>query len=107
MKKHLLSFLLVAISFGTFSQITITSTVTNVSCFGLCNGSVTVGVTGGTTPYLYNWSQGSTSPQPTSLCAGMYTLTVTDASSVTATATINITQTESDKCHYIINQCLL
>ena len=92
MKKHLLSFLLVAISFGTFSQITITSTVTNVSCFGLCNGSVTVGVTGGTTPYLYNWSQGSTSPQPTSLCAGMYTLTVTDASSVTATATINITQ---------------
>ncbi len=93
MKKHLLSLLFIAISVVAFSQITLTSTVTNVSCFGGSNGSATVSATGGTGAYTYTWIPSAiNSPIVTGLAAGVYTVTVMDASSGTATATVNITQ---------------
>ncbi len=68
-------------------------TVTDASCFGVCDGSVTSSVTGGTTPYTYQWDDPglSTTPGITGQCAGTYTVVVTDANgcSVTQTATIN------------------
>ncbi len=42
------------------------------------NGSIQVQVTGGTTPYLYNWSDGSSNLNLNNVVAGTYTLTVTD-----------------------------
>src|SRR5690554_1396712 len=52
----------------------------NVSCFGLSDGSATVGVTGGTPTYSYSWSSGGTnSPSATGLSAGVHTITVTDS----------------------------
>lgn len=59
-------------------------TVTNISCNGLCNGSVSnVSVSGGTAPYTYAWSNGATTANISSLCAGTYTLTITDAGGCT------------------------
>ena len=55
-----------------------TITTTNVTCFGLCNGSATVTASGGWAPYVYLWSNGSTSPTINGLCPGNYTVTVTD-----------------------------
>lgn len=49
-----------------------------VSCFEGNDGASTVFPTGGTEPYLYSWSNGSTSSDATSLVAGTYTVTVTD-----------------------------
>ena len=69
----------------------ITSSV-NVSCFGLHNGSATGGVTGGTTPYTYLWSNGNNLIKDTALVAGTYTLLVTDAHSCRDTVSVNITQ---------------
>lgn len=68
----------------------ISSTV-DVSCSGLCNGSATISMGGGSLPYTYLWPNGATTPNTTNLCAGSYTGTVTDAvgCSATATATIN------------------
>jgi predicted outer membrane repeat protein len=43
-------------------------------------------VSGGTQPYLYNWSNGGTGAVLTGLSAGTYTVTVTDAHGCTATA---------------------
>ena len=43
---------------------------------GDCDGSVSITVTGGNTPYSYDWG----SADPNSLCAGTYGVTVTDAS---------------------------
>jgi gliding motility-associated-like protein len=46
------------------------STTENVKCNGLANGSISVSVSGGTTPYGYTWSNGnSTSTEPNKLLA--------------------------------------
>jgi gliding motility-associated-like protein len=55
-------------------------TVTDASCQGVSNGSIASTVTGGNTPYTYNWSNGTTTANAGSLSEGVYTLTVTDAS---------------------------
>jgi gliding motility-associated-like protein len=65
----------------------------NVSCFAACNGSVTAAPTGGTSPYTYNWMPGSVTTQTiNNLCAGSYTVTVTDANGCTANQVVTITQ---------------
>jgi len=88
--------------------ITATVTGTNVTCFGLTNGTASAAGSGGTTPYTFVWSTGSTSQNLTGLGAGTYTATVTDASgctgedSVTITApafpVIAVTSTDSVSC---------
>jgi gliding motility-associated-like protein len=45
---------------------------------GLSNGAVDVTVSGGTSPYYFNWSNGSTSEDIIALNSGIYSLTVTD-----------------------------
>ncbi len=51
----------------------------SVSCFGACDGSAWVVTNGGTTPYTFAWSNGTTTDTITGLCAGWYFVTVTDA----------------------------
>lgn len=71
---------------------TITSS-TNVSCFGGSNGSATVGVSGGTPFYSYNWMpSGGANATATNLTAGTYTVQVTDLQGCSTTATVSITQ---------------
>lgn len=54
------------------------------------NGTAAVAVAGGTSPYTYLWSSGSTWPSATGLAAGVYTVTVTDARGCTATGSATI-----------------
>lgn len=50
------------------------------TCPGDCDGSASVAPTGGSGNYTYNWMPGGlTTPNINNLCAGNYTLTVTDA----------------------------
>jgi hypothetical protein len=49
------------------------------SCFGQCDGEAAVSASGGKAPYQYLWSSGSLASNATGLCAGSYTVTVTDA----------------------------
>ena len=51
---------------------------TQVSCFEGDDGTATVFPTGGVEPYLFSWSNGSSSSTATSLIAGTYTVTITD-----------------------------
>ena len=50
----------------------------SVQCFGMCNGSAIVNPSGGLIPYTYDWSDGSASPGINGVCAGIYTVTITD-----------------------------
>ncbi len=69
------------------------SSVTNVACNGGSTGVATVTASGGTPPYTYSWSpSGGTAASTTGRSAGSYTVTVTDASGTTKTATASITQ---------------
>jgi hypothetical protein len=66
---------------NSFSQLTVSITnFTDVTCFGNCDGTATVGVTGGTPPYTYIWSNGATTQTATNLCAGTITVDVFDSS---------------------------
>jgi len=68
-------------------------TSTNVSCFGLSDGSINTSVTGGTPFYLFNWSPSvSTGPVANTLPAGTYTLTVTDQKGCTTNQNWTITE---------------
>ncbi|MFM7767127.1 MAG: beta strand repeat-containing protein, partial [Bacteroidota bacterium] len=70
-----------------------TSTVSNVSCFGLNNGSAGVSVSGGVAPYAYSWSpSGGNAANANALAAGSYTVLVTGANGCTASINISITQ---------------
>ena len=51
----------------------------NLSCADATDGFLQSNTTGGTPPYSYLWSTGSTDPALTDLPPGPYTLTVTDA----------------------------
>lgn len=67
--------------------------ITHVTCNGGNNGEILISVTGGQSPYNYQWTpnQGNTS-NPTGLSAGSYTVLVTDDLGCTATETYVVDQ---------------
>lgn len=64
----------------------------NVTCYGGSDGSATGIAAGGAPPYLYLWSNGSTSATANNLSAGSYTITVTDANGCTGHNSVIIIQ---------------
>jgi len=69
---------------------------TNASCFGSADGSAIAVATTSASPASYNWSAGSTSDTQSSLAAGTYTVTATDANGCALTTTVAITQPASN-----------
>ncbi|MBI2268749.1 MAG: SBBP repeat-containing protein [Bacteroidetes bacterium] len=53
-------------------------------------GTATASATGGSPPYLYSWSTGSTSPAATGLNLGTYTVTITDSKGCTSSELTSI-----------------
>lgn len=80
----------VAISGSSSMILTLNATDENCS---QSNGTATVSVSGGTTPYSYLWPGGQTSAIATGLAAGNYTVTVTDFTSCDTTATVTVNGT--------------
>lgn len=81
------------LSAAAISQpLTISTSKLNLVCYNYCMGYVDANPAGGTTPYAYQWSNGETTKKIQSLCAGTYTVTVTDAVNATKTAAVTLTQ---------------
>jgi len=71
--------------------LSVTPAVTNVSCSGQVDGSVSLTVNGGAAPFSYLWSSGQTTANINGLPSGVYSVTVTDANNCTVSETVTIT----------------
>jgi len=86
-----------AISFGSVIK-------TDAKCNTSPDGSIQLFVSGGVSPYTYNWSNGQSAATATGLIAGTYTVTVTDYGScpkvdswtINAPSAITITGLKTD-----------
>lgn len=84
----------IAFTIAPFTAIIPNSSSTPASCNGVCDGTATVGPTGGVQPYTYVWSAGTGqgTPQVSGLCAGVVSVTITDATGCSIIADILITE---------------
>ncbi|MBI2967951.1 MAG: SBBP repeat-containing protein, partial [Bacteroidetes bacterium] len=78
------------------SALTATATTVNANC-GLCNGTATTNVSGGSGNYDYQWSTApaQTNTSATGLCAGTYSVTVTDSTGCSCSTVITVTVVQS------------
>ncbi len=67
---------------------------TDIACYGDNDGSITLTVSGGSKPYTYLWSNGSTTRNQSGLRKGSYTVTVTDYNGCSKTETVLIEEPE-------------
>jgi hypothetical protein len=72
----------------------VTLTSVNPTCNGGNNGSVTTAVSGGSVPYTYAWSNGTTGASIANATAGTYSVTITDATGCAATGVRTTTLTQ-------------
>lgn len=66
--------------------------VSNVSCFGNCDGSALTNASGGTGSFTYFWCDNSMASAVNGLCAGSCSVEVSDANGCLTTETFNVTQ---------------
>jgi len=66
--------------------------VIDASCNGACDGSIKATMNGGVTPFIYLWSDGQTTSEAVGLCAGTYSVMVTDANGCISTVGANLAQ---------------
>ncbi|MFZ4476851.1 MAG: SprB repeat-containing protein, partial [Saprospiraceae bacterium] len=71
---------------------TFTSTQDSVDCFGGTNGIATIFVSGGSQPYAFLWSNGSTGQTATNLNANFHTVAITDAANCQAFTFVQVLQ---------------
>jgi len=91
MYKTLLSAIFsIALFSNSFSQITLTPTIVDATCNGACNGSINISAVGGLAPFTYAWSNGTVTQNISNLCAGSYTVTVTDVQALTTTQSFTV-----------------
>lgn len=72
------------------NPIIINGTVVNASGATTADGSADITVTGGTAPYSYDWSNGATAEDISSLLPGVYVIIITDANGCTQTTSFTV-----------------
>ena len=60
------------------SALSLTTTINNVTCYGLQDATILTTVTGGIVPYVFNWSNGEQTANIDSLFIGNYSVVITD-----------------------------
>ncbi len=83
----------IVVNVASNGSIATTSVPVTPTCFGDCNGSLSITPQGGVPPYVYVWTPNvSTTNSASNLCAGTYSVSVSDSSGCTSTNTYVLTQ---------------
>jgi len=82
------------------APVSIYASVSNVTCFGASDGSISITTSGGTSPYYYQWSNFLPQSHITGLSAGQYSVTVHDYNDCSVTGTYTITEPEEMKLDF-------
>lgn len=85
------------------ANFTFRRSVINDSCFAQCNGFAGVSfLSGGTAPYTFEWDDLSTNSFRDNLCAGSYTLEISDANGCDSIVSFTITEPDSISTNLVI-----
>ncbi len=74
------------------SPLSVIETHNDVLCNGGNTGSINLTTTGGTSPYIYSWSDGNNSPIRNNIGASNYSVLVTDSNSCSVTLAVAISE---------------
>jgi gliding motility-associated-like protein len=87
---------------GTF-DITTNVNITDVNCFGMNNGAINLYPNGGINPLTFNWDNGDTTQNITSLTAGNYNFTITDSIGCTLDSTLSVNEPDKLIVSFLAN----
>ncbi len=65
---------------------------TGATFHGATDGTVNLTVSGGASPYSFNWSNGANTEDLNAVAAGSYTVTITDANNCSSTTSVTVNQ---------------
>jgi hypothetical protein len=74
------------------SPIIESTTITNVTCHGSANGSISIVMAGGNYSYGYTWSNGAVTQNQSNLPAGSYNVSITNANGCSTETNFSITE---------------
>ena len=82
-------------------EIQISSNTSAISCYGSSDGSISLNISSGISPFTYSWSNGATTASINNLSAGSYDVIVTDATG--CSAALNIIINQASTLVYVLN----
>lgn len=83
----------IVVTVASNGSITAQTAQVNATCFGACDGSLTLTPQSGNAPFTYAWTPNvSTTNSATGLCAGVYSVLITDATGCSSTSTLTVTE---------------
>jgi hypothetical protein len=86
------SLVTVQVALNATPVLSVVETLGDVLCYGDSTGNASIAVSGGVSPYVYNWSNGSNTSQAVGLSLGSYWYEVTDTNGCYTTDTVFIDQ---------------
>ena len=89
------SLVTVQVALNATPVLSVVETLGDVLCYGDATGNASIAVSGGVSPYVYNWSNGSTTAQAVGLSLGSYWYEVTDTNGCYTTDTVFIDQPDA------------
>ncbi|MEA3446463.1 MAG: SprB repeat-containing protein, partial [Bacteroidota bacterium] len=90
------------VGFDSAVSLFATGAVTDILCYGYCNGAIDLTVSAGNSPYSFIWSNGEITEDVSNLCANFYSVTISDSNLDTIILSFDILQPD----HIVISSII-